>query len=134
MPDIYPPTKQRVAILAFAEASTPHRPHCAVTSAATGASVANTGKVFAMATIGKASVSGFGIYIERSTSRAWTAVKSKLQFWRLRSQAVTGLTGGHQRRNSVRLSPMVRRRKEPPGRSGPCDRRQSPGRQSRASS
>jgi hypothetical protein len=36
-----------------------------------------------MATIGKASVSGFGIYIERSTARAWTAVKAKLDFCRL---------------------------------------------------
>jgi hypothetical protein len=80
MPDIYPPSKQRAALIEFAAAldSAPaalRRDECSDWRIG-----GDTGKVFAMATIGKASVSGFGIYIERSTARAWTAVKSKLQF------------------------------------------------------
>jgi hypothetical protein len=76
MPDIYPPTKQRAAILAFANALDSAPASLRRDEIGDWAISGADGKVFPI-------VPGFAIYVERESSRAWTAVKAKLQFARL---------------------------------------------------
>jgi hypothetical protein len=84
MSDRYSSLKQRAVLLAFAEAldsasAALRRDECG--DWRIGGTV---GKVFAsLGTIDQPKTPGYAIYVERETSRAWTAAKSKLGFCRL---------------------------------------------------
>jgi hypothetical protein len=90
MSDKYLPAKQRPAIIAFAEAldSAPaalRRDECGDWRIA-----GNSGKVFPICgTIDRKSGPGFHIFVERESSRAWTAAKAKLGFARLTNDGDT---------------------------------------------